>query len=85
MAKSKVASIRATGQASEARPLPDAARAHLGTLVTELGGLGRALRLMPVEGEDYDQLAALSLWVDRIAHDLATLECQGALATAEAP
>lgn len=60
---------------SQQAMLPDAARAHLGVLVTELYGISEALR---GEGEAIgpraDVLSALALWVLRVRHDLAEME-----------
>lgn len=73
MAKSKVALISSTGQAQ----LPDEARDQLGMLVTEVHGVAKVLRAdYNIVGDDEDLYSAVSMWVDRIADDLAAMECR---------
>jgi hypothetical protein len=61
-----------------ATALPDEARNQLGTLVTEVRGVAKVLRAdyNIVGDDDEDLYSAVSMWVDRIAGDLATMECR---------
>jgi hypothetical protein len=58
--------------------LPDAARNQLGMLVTEVHGVAKVLRASYniVGDDDEDLYSAVSMWVDRIAHDLGEMECR---------
>ena len=59
-----------------AAALPDAARDQLGMLVTEVHGVAKVLRAdYNIVGDD-DVYSAVSMWVDRIAHDLGAMECR---------
>lgn len=82
-----VTAIRATEHAPEARPLPDAAREKLSTLVTEVHGVAMVLRTeMVVAEEEEDINTAVSMWLDRIAADLEALEGRRyPIAATEAP
>ena len=62
----------------KAAALPDAARAQLGTLVTEVRGVAKVLRAdyNIVGDDDEDLYSAVSMWVDRIAEDLGAMECR---------
>jgi hypothetical protein len=58
-------------------PLTDAARDQLGMLVTEVRGVAKVLRAdYNIVGDDEDLYSAVSMWVDRIAHDLGAMECR---------
>ena len=72
--KTKVTSLRATGQAPAARPLPDAARHQLADLVIEVRGVAMVLRTEVVVHEDDAMYTAVSMWLGRIAQDLESLE-----------
>ena len=61
---------------AEGNMLPDAARRELCTLVTKLSGIAKTLRAEIDTVGDEDMYAAISMWVDRIAHDLGGMECR---------
>jgi hypothetical protein len=64
-------------EATTRRMLPTAARERLGEIVTELSGVAKALRAeIIIAGDDEDYHDALSKWVDRIADELARMECR---------
>jgi hypothetical protein len=56
--------------------LPEKARRQLSTLVTEVHGAAMVLRAEVVIAEEEDMYTAVSMWLDRIAHDLGEMECQ---------
>jgi hypothetical protein len=76
MSKLRIAPRGAPTQSPKGAALPDAARARLGTLVTEVRGVAMVLRAEVVIAEEEDMYTAVSMWVDRIAHDLGEMECR---------
>lgn len=86
MAAAKTAA-KLPGAALAAQPkdmLPLTARDQLSMLVTELRGVSKTLLMKAADTDDDDVCASVSTWVDRIASDLAAMECRSYPATAPA-
>jgi hypothetical protein len=78
MSKLRIAPRRTPPQPDppKAAALPNAARAQLGTLVTEVRGASRLLYFDGVAASTEDMAAAIGFWLERIAHDLEMMECR---------